>query len=107
MTWPEICSKYKDTELMKEFWNWVANKFDVNVIYRERKIQDIWGYLVCFAETKGYEITNDNFSGTISQLQRYNPQSDDKAYRIIEFEDDFDNIEQAMLWCADKFFEVA
>ena len=47
MTWQEIYNKYKDTELMKEFEEWCKIFIEIATI------KDIWGYLVCFAETKG------------------------------------------------------
>jgi len=69
-------------------------------------IKDIWGYLICFAETKGNCIT------------MVTAWSDEETYtysgRIVMREKDnivgskiCNTLEQAMLWCANKFFEVA
>ena len=103
--WQEIYNKYKDSELMKGFYEYcllegffrfrggiVCPRIDGNLrgCFPSLKIKDIWGYLMCFAETKrqlnmimiqfGYDINHSK-----------------KKYTI----------EESMCRCADKFFEVA
>ncbi len=86
MTWQEIYLKYKDSELMKAFFDYVcdAGNPDLGKLVAICDIQDLWGYLICFAETKGIEIDD---------------------LKTVYY--DKDKLEQAMLWCAAKFFEVA
>ena len=93
MNWNEVYSKYKDTELMDEFmwfYQGIANK----------DIKDIWGYLIVFAETKGYGI--DLESCTIDKLDDIDWLEEDlDRFDIKDYE-----IERRMLWCTSKFFEV-
>jgi len=108
MTWQDIYLKYKDTELMKEFGEYVGDndnfpaEVDENYLCDDN-IKDIWGYLICFAETKGILI--NIISTKIDSTKHFWVNTIDIREAIIQNE--ADNVEQAMLWCADKFFEVS
>jgi len=104
MNWTEIYLKYKDTELMKDFCMHMMRY--MTEVLGQYKIQGVWGYLLCFAETKGNCIT------------MVTAWSDEETYtysgRIVMREKDnivgsktCNTLEQAMLWCANKFFEVS
>ena len=107
MNWKEIYKKYEDTELMAEFWE--KNKLMLGIMDFDEldnfHIKDIWGYLIVFAETKGYlfymdyEILSDvdNWQGTIVDKDNIVKSTSHPNYKSVE---------QSMLWCADKFFEV-
>lgn len=119
MIWQEIYKKHKDSELMKEFLLWWLQYFEEVISEKKAKlllstpaketfqkmlseynIKDIWGYLICFAETKGYRMhPNDNDFICIEKLCK-------KCGWIVVEETKVIPTEQAMLWCADKFFEV-
>ena len=82
--WNKIYNKYNDTELMDEFmwfYQGIANN----------DIKDIWGYLICFAETK---------EGMVSRL-------------MVQFAFDINiaenplTAEEAMIRSAEVFFENA
>ncbi len=103
MTWPETYNKYKDSELMKEFNIWVMG-FS-HKTFQHYDIKRIWGELICFAEMKGWCIemmVNYDFHWTIIGYK-----SDRSLENRFFNEKTLDNSEQAMLWCADKFFKVA
>ena len=112
MDWQEIYTKHKDTELMKEFidyWYGYFVKHGVSPLaFLMCDIKDIWGYLICFAETKkeyiqlewDYLEDENKWLGTII---KNHPAENDEFEKIQMF----NTAEQAMLWCADKFFEVA
>ena len=92
-TWTEIYTKYKDTEWMKEFmWSYQGDE--------EAIIQDIWGYLICFAEMKGYTIWLSQCIINFVNEKGYN------KLHIKDAEMARKSTEERMLWCADKFFEV-
>ena len=118
MTWTETQNKYKDSELMKEFWVWYFKQSSMiftpettqllidnirRIHKKSRNIKDIWGYLICFAATKGYELSIshcvDNWWGDIFALK--------EDINIVNETGKGYAVEQAMLWCASKFFEVA
>ena len=105
MIWQEIYNKYKDSELMQEFRKfWYDKKRNCYYLHIQ-DIKDIIGYLICFAETKGYffYITYDSDLKTFANIQVPN----NKHESVLAEKRKFKNIEQAMLWCVDKFFEVA
>ncbi len=87
--WSGVYNKYKDSELMKEFREYFIDKRRSKRIFAYLDIKDIFGYLICFAETKGYNlciIVGRRIAKSITM---------DKM-----------NLEQAMLWCTNKFFEI-
>ena len=99
MNWKEIYLKYKDTELMKELEKSLGCSYDLS----KYTIQEAWGIIICFAEEdKGIEIFApdcqiwDTKKDNYVLLAEHGECGDGKQ---MEFE-------QAMLWCADKFFEV-
>ena len=102
MTWQETYNRYEDSELMKEFGLWARTKgIVVNMRHESCNIKDVWGYLICFAETKGFLEIKSRMVRGIRYTNGY-------FYNKKEwYSDNFDNPEQAMLWCANKFFEVA
>ena len=112
MTWQDICAKYKDTELMKEFRNHYFDEKGVFLDKEDRKeydgfvenIKDIWGYLICFAETKkiSFEVQNG-----INYQRRFYGTFIRKHFGSTLAHKSLDTFEQSMIWCADKFFEVA
>lgn len=109
MTWQEIYKKHKDSELMKEFLAYCKKecvqtyKEDFDLLdWKEYNIKDIWGYLICFAETKGYYFDAET-SYSIALVKTYK-----EANKILcrgTYDDK--TVEETMLWCANKFFEVA
>ncbi len=121
MTWQEIYNKYKDSELMKEFMYFYLpfHKSELDCYYNEtigghtrmaieeeiadlkilKNIKDIWGYLICFAETKQIYI---NLEWATLDRSWYGFVVNESNHFA---EEDGDDVEQAMLWCADKFFE--
>ena len=118
MTWQEIYKKYKDTKLIKEFIKWYKNNTGfthtqtVMGLFEggEINIKDIWGYLIVFAETKGYDISLWNM-GTCNIMWKGDKnwrhiapkrkRGDSRGYAHSEKTN-----EQAMLWVSDKFFEI-
>ena len=106
MTWQEIYSKYKYILLMDEFLAYMFDerhwKFNDNDMINFN-IKDIWGYLICFAETKDYRISICHYVChiNVSIFQK----KTEKWKRITVRHSD--TIEAGMLYCADKFFEVA
>ena len=103
-TWEEIYLKYKDTELMKEFRDWHWGKNGGVVLSRGyANIKDIWGYLICFAETKDYRISIWHY---VCHLNVSIFQKKTGKWKRITVQHS-DTIEAGMLYCADKFFEVA
>ena len=125
MKWTEIYDKYKDTELMKDFYECRYAKWRKHLLgidcYKNhpegkkeveklvvgtmefQTIKDIWGYLICFAEMKGYLIEVGKFVGSIS---KWHNEPEKQYFQHEDFEEGFSGIEQAMLWCANKFFEI-
>ena len=70
-----------------------------------RTIKDIWGYLIIFAWTKKITIElhsfiNAKWLGIITDTKNDDDFSNEETLQHKE-------PEQSMLWCADKFFEVA
>ena len=123
MTWKKnIYEKYKDTKLMKEFWVWVfkqknfvftpeTSQSTIDNIQRihkkSRNIKDIWGYLVVFAETKGYGLTIDVSSNQqLPRVLAIMSDLNDEVNTLIN-RGELNEIEEMQLWCVDKFFEVA
>ena len=111
VNWTDIYTKYKDTELMKEFTMYLGygngkSVVDWNDINDFWDIKDIWGYLICFAETKGYTFfINDE--GTVNNKTNFTAYISEIYGRRIAQGTNLQPIEQALIWCADKFFEVA
>ena len=100
--WSDVSKKYKDYELMKEFKKfWYNNKRNCYYLYIQ-EIKDIWGYLICFAETKGIEIFAPDCQIWDTKKENY--------ILLAEHGECGDGkqmgYEQAMLWCATKFFEI-
>jgi len=102
--WNEIYNKYNDTELMEEFTEYLtdgiyksydcfteSNILVTNKLFEQINIKDIWGYLICFAETK---------EGMVSRL-------------MVQFAFDINiaenplTAEEAMIRSAEVFFENA
>lgn len=106
-TWQEIYNKYKDTELMKEFVDWKDNNGGIKVDFWEENIKDIFGYLLIFSEMKGYYIELGSDNGTIYRDDGFNGYEEHRQLYQLAYKNEFENLEQAMLWCASKFFEVA
>lgn len=101
-TWKDIISK--ETKLIKEFREYFnEGKYHTKSL-KFQNIKDIWGYLICFAEMKGYLIEVGKFVGSIS---KWHNEPEKQYFQHEDFEEGFSGIEQAMLWCASKFFEVA
>ena len=107
MNWTDIYTKYKDTTSMKEFSVWHLDNYTNGGYYFENSnIKDIWGYLICFAETKGYTFfINDE--GTVNNKTNFTAYISEIYGRRIAQGTNLQPIEQALIWCADKFFEVA
>jgi hypothetical protein len=128
MTWQDIYKKY-DTELMKEFYFWWfkqnerLNKYyddcDYRLITMEEfgfklsDIKDIWGYLICFAETKGYAFQFDQLDANLVEGEVFQVVITENENDVGTYSEYYGKgqkvckgTEQAMLWCADKFFEV-
>ncbi len=104
--WSGVYNKYKDSELMKEFRKYFIDKRRSKRIFAYLDIKDIWGYLICFAETKGIYIyidkkPMDEYGDQINWEYEIEDHNTGKCY--IE---NFETSEQAMLWCATKFFEI-
>ena len=95
MTWTEIYNKYKDTELMKEFRQYA--KVVSTSGFEWTDIRSAFGWLICFAETKGqrmdYDLLEEYGNVCIDQ------EGKETGEGMV--------METAMLWCADKFFENA
>ena len=113
MTWLETYKKYKDSELMKEFKDYLydAGSPDIGHLVYISDIKNIWGYLICFAETKGYIFDfcryRGEFNVSIHQDVTKKGFAEYYATKTYSFPILFKTQEQAMLWCANKFFEVA
>ncbi len=107
MTWQKTQNKYHNTKLMKEFKQWLKKqpKFYRIIEFEHLPIQDVFAWLQCFAETKGYffYITYDSDLKTFANIQVPN----NKHESVLAEKRKFKTQEQAMIWCADKFFEVA
>lgn len=105
MNWRKIYEKYKDTELMKEFMKYIDDGTVrwKDLIYRKTiNIKDIWGYLIVFAETKGYKLLLSYNHCLISELVG----SKVFANSYETGESQLKDSEQAILWCTNKFFEI-
>ncbi len=113
MTWNEIYKKYEDTELMKEFLTKdhvsekVYNKKGMLEIMESYGIKDIWGYLIVFAETKGYDLRISHHYKPNGIRYCYDGSLQHQTLGVNYPESkQIKKVKQAMLWCADKFFEV-
>lgn len=104
MTWTKICEKHRDSESIYEFADFVCKKINIwggteFVTMLNMDIKDIWGYLICFAETRGYRLSlfgylkKWTYSIFTNNLERVTVKHCNSS-------------EQAMIWCAKKFFEV-
>ena len=112
MTWQEIYNKHKDSTLMKEFYKyWDKRGSDYHTLgwsgyegnFTDANIIELWGVLICFAETKGWIIN------ILTKYERYERRESCIIYNIVngqDYGDIADSSEQAMLWCATKFFEI-
>ena len=101
-TWQYIYEKYKDTELMKDFYQHMKDLWDCDFPIWEHDIKDIWGYLIVFAETKGYKLLLSYNHCLISELVG----SKVFANSYETGESQLKDSEQAILWCTNKFFEI-
>ena len=96
MNWIDIYKKYKDTEGMKEFEHFLEVEKYHPKSFQHLNIKGIWGYLICYSETKGRVLY-------ISKAQTI-----DQWIMNLEHDTVYTDrtLEQAMLWCASKFFEI-
>ncbi len=112
-TWTEIYKKYKDAKLMKNFRLFylqemlllpreIIDRVDISPY----NIKDIWGYLICFAETDGYDLRihhyyengiRTHYGASLQHVQWGADYPEEEGQKTKE---------KAMLWCADKFFEI-
>ncbi len=91
--WKSIKGKYVKTELMQEFRDYCP-------VFYETDIQTVFGWIQCFAETKGFLEIKSRMIRGIRYTNGY-------FYNKKEwYSENFDNPEQAMLWCADCFFKL-
>ena len=104
MNWQEIYKKYKDSELMDKFNMYVYDNEGESIGDSTSNIKDIWGYLIVFAETKGWELSITTYDFGESKPKGF---VSVVAYQADDYTRARATLEQAMLWCADKFFEVA
>lgn len=105
MTWKTIMKVYKESQLMKEFMDWLVavNAFDVigktSPIkhYNKFTIKGMWGYINCFADTKGIILHLNG--GEVGHLTP-------GGYKVIAMDTDIKirPVELRMLWCAKEFF---
>ena len=102
MKWQEIYKKYKDSELMDKFNMYVYDNEGESIGDSTSNIKDIWGYLICFAETKGISIVK----GLIAKKTGINKYGQNEWVELASYKTK-KTAEEDMLWCADKFFEVA
>ena len=103
MTWQEIYNKHKDSELMKEFEDYVIT---LRTAHPQKTIKDIWGYLICFAETKdiALEIMREFFPTRKSTFTAMHTERiDNESITNTEYKK---TPEQAMFWCASQFFKL-
>ena len=105
MNWQDILRRYRKTELMVGFTNFV----NVNDKYHEEvdeyyldddNIKDLWGYLIVFAEMKGIIISIDTSDGSTKCLCSW--VGEDEWTTISNDRDS----ELGMIWCANKMFEL-
>jgi len=94
--WYDIYRKYRESDLMKEFRIWLLEEQQQTALIEVVDIQTIWGWLICFAETKGIHLEK----GLIATKQH-------DGWIILAQDTKKKKQEEYMLWCADKFFEVA
>ncbi len=73
-TWQYIYEKYEDTNLMKQFV-WYMSKIILENkglceihVGNDLDIQEVWGMLIVFAETKGYKLLLSYNHCLISEL---------------------------------------
>jgi hypothetical protein len=112
MKWTEIYKKYKDTDLMGKFVKYVSNhdNYPINAdkyYLTDDNIKDIWGYLIVFAETKGYDLRIHHYYKPNGERDYYEASIQHKGWHhnypnskaIKEKKDCMD-------WCTNKFFEV-
>lgn len=106
MEWTETYNKYKGFKSMKEFWEFVKYDFCMLCDYDElgsyKTTKDIWGYLVCFAEMKGYKILLGYNHCLITELVGNKVYAN--SYETGEKQ--LKDTKQAMRWGTNKFFEV-
>lgn len=101
MTWQEILEKYKNNKIMIEFMNY-CDEYLFHIELEANMIQDVWGWLICFAETKGFLEVKSRMRRKRVTNGYYYDESKNKWYSK-----DFKTLEQAMLWAANRFFELA
>lgn len=107
-SWTEIYNKFKDTELMKEFEDYCCIDNKEYFVIDCLEIKDIWGYLICFAETKGVDVAIvRNYD---SGQSNYEKECVGRVHRFSSVSSPIcptkNSVEDAMLWCANKFFEI-
>ena len=100
MNWTEICKKY-NTDEFRKFIKGYFDDFDFDTVLY---MPEIWGYLLVFAETKGWHIGLDYLTG-INKYFAVLWQGEDIEDTEEVIEDK--SIEHTMALIADKFFEVA
>lgn len=117
MVWTKTYKKYKDIELMKEFYEYCLLEglfhFRTGTVYKRIKgdlrgcfgflnIKDIYGYIKCFAETKNIDMICE-YSRDFKEVYKVGI-----FYGVSKYilEEKSMAVEQSMLWRIDKFFEV-
>ncbi len=130
MTWQEIYNKH-NSDLMLEFVEYCYKDWGNYSIVSasghmsKNNIKDIWGYLICFMDTKINEIQMSNNKYRKNQKQFTTIVKDENDNFAVNVQivtiaetatsvNKVDNwhihstetLEQAMLWCATKFFEI-
>ena len=108
MNWKEIYLKYKDTELMKQFAGYILDYRPNKAIWylgeEDMEIKDIWGHLIVFAEVKGWILTMKKVA-VVEKEGQFGKYGLIGHFKLLGYYTD--NPERSMLWCTDKFFEVA
>lgn len=102
-TWQELIKKYEHNKLMIEFMNY-CDEYLFHIELEANMIQDVWGWLICFAETKGWYLEYGDIMGENYLVSVHNTNVRKNGYTYGHPEEK--TLESAMFWCADKFFEV-
>ena len=95
--WTETYKKFKDSELMKEFRKYCGH--GKNPPLSAYTIKSMWGWIVCFAETKGYNIVLGVYHYFIQEIETglILARAGDRKAKPIKLMND----------CTEKFFELS
>ncbi len=104
-SWAEISDQYEKTPEMVAFREWCfENGFEAGghpISFTKSSIKTIFGFLQCFAETKGTQFTIGGIASTLTTMLILN-----KNGAVEEYYGHLSkNHEEAMLWCAIQYFE--